>query len=133
LNNIYICNERIKFFLGKTCSLAEIEKKRLLALQRREQAQLKARNTSCKVNNVISEPTYKVDSIIKQKRSHNRFNPIEPKNFFNRMSTVTGKCYMINNDRFALETSTFVAAVIDTFKTIPSRMYGKYKLIHVRE
>jgi hypothetical protein len=40
---------------------------------------------------------------------------------------------MINNDRFALETSTFIPVVIDTFKTIPSRMYGKYKLIHLRE
>ncbi|KAH0952756.1 hypothetical protein HN011_010895 [Eciton burchellii] len=109
--------------IGKTCSLAEIEKKRLLALQRREQAQLKAQSTSCKANNVISPSTCKVDSVIKQNRTHNRFNPIEPKNFFNRMSTVTGKCYMINNDRFALETSTFIPVVIDTFKTIPSRMY----------
>jgi len=122
----------MKFFLGKTCSLAEIEKKRLLALQRREQAQLKTQSISCKANN-ISQSTCKVDSVIKQNRSHNRFNPIEPKNFFNRTSTVTGKCYMINNDRFALETSTFIPTVIDTFKTIPSRMYGKYRLIHLRE
>lgn len=31
---------------------------------------------------------------------------------------------MISNERFALETSSFVPAIIETFKTLPSRAYG---------
>jgi len=33
---------------------------------------------------------------------------------------------MISDDRFALEISSFVPAIIDTFKMIPSRIYGKF-------
>lgn len=64
---------------------------------------------------------------MRQNKSNNRYNPIEPKNFFSQ--TVTGKCYMISDDRFALETSSFVPMIIELFKTIPSRIYGDYKFI----
>lgn len=94
-------------FADKICSPKEIERKRLIALQRREQAKVKAQNTP----------------------KRNRFNPIESKKFYR--SSVTGKCYMISNDRFALETSSFVPEIIETFKTVPSRLYGNYKLINL--
>lgn len=70
-------------------------------------------------------------NVIKQYKQNVRFNPIEPRNFFSK-SSVTGKCYIISNDRFALETSIFVPAIIETFKTIPSRLYGNYNLINLK-
>lgn len=135
--------------LDKTCSPEEIEKKRLLALQKKKEAQLKAQNTfrnsslhdefkhnenrNIKDNTVVrSNPMHEQsrhsDSthIIRQDRPSNRFNPIESKNFFNKKTLVTGNCYMITDDRFAVELSTFVPEIIETFKTIPSRIYGMY-------
>jgi len=124
---------------GKMCSPEEIEKKRLLALQKRQskQAQLMKLNvpTSSSVSGSNGQlfqelkHTHVMDTnIMRQNKSNNRFNPIEPKKFFTQASTVTGKCYMISNNRFALETSAFVPEIIATFKTIPSRVYGNYKL-----
>lgn len=119
----------IFYFVDKICSPEEIEKKRLLALQKRQQAQLKAQSTP---NNSSTQQQSKLNdnkNIMRQNKSNNRFNPIEPRNFFNQTLSVTGKCYMISNDRFALETSSFVPEIIEIFKTVPSRIYGKYKLI----
>ncbi|XP_011330154.2 SWI/SNF-related matrix-associated actin-dependent regulator of chromatin subfamily A-like protein 1 [Ooceraea biroi] len=109
---------------GKVCSPAEIEQKRLLALQRRQQAQLKAQSTS-KTDSTPQQTVHKAtDNVIRLDKSNNRFNPIEPKNFFSRPFTrLTGKCYMISNNRFTVETSMFVPTIIDTFKTVPSNLY----------
>lgn len=108
------------------CSSEEIERKRLLALQRREQAQLKAQNNISRNSPIHQQMKHKHNtSIVRQNKASNRFNPIEPRKFFSSLSaTVTGKCYMISDDRFALETSLFVPKIIETFKTIPSRLYG---------
>lgn len=116
------------FFVDRVCSPEEIEKKRLLALQKRQQAQLKTQSTP---RNSSTQQQSKKDNenIMRQNKSNNRFNPIEPRNFFNQTLTVTGKCYMISNDRFALETSSFVPAIIEIFKAVPNRIYGNYKLI----
>ncbi|KAL0104812.1 hypothetical protein PUN28_016447 [Cardiocondyla obscurior] len=111
--------------MDKVCTPEEIEKKRLLALQRRQNAQLKTqimtKNSplpqSSKSNNNRSAMQHK------DNKSNNRFNPISPRNFFSKPSSVTGKCYMISDDRFALETSSFVPAIIEIFKSIPSRIY----------
>lgn len=112
------------------CSPAEIEQKRLLALQRRAQAQLKTQNTPTS-SQTPRQTTHKSDStnVLKQNKTNNRFNPIEPKNFFNPTIPVTGKCYMITNERFALETSSFVPAIIETFKTVPSKLYGRSQIV----
>ncbi|KAG5334389.1 SMAL1 protein, partial [Acromyrmex charruanus] len=124
-------------FVDKMCTPEEIEKKRLLALQRRQQSQLKAQSTpisnqthqQSKLNdNENIARQYKTNlndngNIIRQNKTNNRFNPMELKKFFNPMVSVTGKCYMINNDRFAIELSAFIPEIIDTFKTVPSRIY----------
>lgn len=121
------------------CSPEEIEKKRLLALQKRQfrQAQLQKLNNSTNGSGNQPLPTDQISeeskhknstNIMRQNKSNNRFNPIEPKKFFSQISSVTGKCYMISNNRFALETSAFVPEIIATFKTIPSRVYGDYEL-----
>ncbi|XP_014478988.1 PREDICTED: SWI/SNF-related matrix-associated actin-dependent regulator of chromatin subfamily A-like protein 1 [Dinoponera quadriceps] len=109
--------------MSKMCSLEEIEKKRLLALQRRNQSQLKAQNNvpNSPVHKKIS-PNYNTN-VVRHHKSNNRFNPIEPRNFFTSSKSVTGKCYMISDDRFALETSLYVPAIIETFKTVASKLY----------
>lgn len=95
----------------------------MLALQRRQQAQLKTQTTP--INSPIQQSRYNDSTnVMRPNKSNNRFNPIEAKNFFSRTSVLTGKCYMINKERFALEISSFVPAVIETFKTLPSRAYG---------
>ncbi|XP_012215897.1 SWI/SNF-related matrix-associated actin-dependent regulator of chromatin subfamily A-like protein 1 [Linepithema humile] len=118
--------------MDKVCSPEEIEKKRLLALQKRQFKQAQLKNLNIPTNSSASqsprqipqESKYKDSTnVMRQNKSNNRFNPIEPKKFFNLTSIVTGKCRMISNDRFALETSAFVPEIIATFKTVPSRAY----------
>lgn len=134
------------FLIDKVCTPEEIERKRLLALQRRQQAQLKAqimpKDSPTQLKAQITpkaSPAYQQSklnnsrNVARQNKSNNRFNPIEPRNFFSSTSIVTGKCYMISDDRFALETSSFVPAIIEIFKTIPNRIYGNYKLIDLKD
>nr|XP_023019905.1 SWI/SNF-related matrix-associated actin-dependent regulator of chromatin subfamily A-like protein 1 [Leptinotarsa decemlineata] len=46
------------------------------------------------------------------------------KNFYGKQQqTFTGKCVLINEDRFKVELSAFIQEAIDVFKTIPTRFY----------
>ncbi|XP_018400748.1 PREDICTED: SWI/SNF-related matrix-associated actin-dependent regulator of chromatin subfamily A-like protein 1 [Cyphomyrmex costatus] len=109
--------------IDKMCTPEQIEKKRLLALERRQQSQFKIQSTPTS-NQICQQPKLNDNENIAQRnKTNNRFNPIEPRKFFNQMLSVTGKCYMISDDRFALEISTFVPDIIATFKTVPSRIY----------
>lgn len=96
----------------------------MLAMQRRQQAQLKTQITP--TNSPIQRPKHDDTNVMRLNKLNNRFNPIETKNFFSRISFLTGKCYMISNERFAVEISSFAPEVIETFKTLPSRSYGNY-------
>ncbi|KMQ95423.1 swi snf-related matrix-associated actin-dependent regulator [Lasius niger] len=107
--------------IDKICSPEEIEKKRVLAMQRRQQAQLKTQTTL--TNSPIQRPKHDDTNVMRSNKLNNRFNPIETRNFFSRISFLTGKCYMISNERFAVEISSFAPEVIETFKTLPSRSY----------
>lgn len=120
------------YFIGNICSPEEIEKKRLLALQRREQAQLKTQNNTSRSSPIHQQQIkYKHNSNVVKQYKSNRYNPIEPRNFY-KSPSVTGKCYMISCDRFAFETSSFVPAIIEIFKTVPSRLYGNCELINLK-
>ncbi|XP_077274708.1 SWI/SNF-related matrix-associated actin-dependent regulator of chromatin subfamily A-like protein 1 [Temnothorax americanus] len=109
--------------MDKVCTPEEIEKKRLLALQKRQEAQLKAqrspKDSPARQQTHLSDGT----NVARLNKSNVRFNPIEPRNFFSQASNVTGKCYMISQDRFALELSAFVPEIVEIFKTVPSRAY----------
>ncbi|XP_071562145.1 SWI/SNF-related matrix-associated actin-dependent regulator of chromatin subfamily A-like protein 1 [Temnothorax nylanderi] len=108
--------------MDKVCTPEEIEKKRLLALQRRLEAQLKAqispKDSPARQQSHLSDSTN-----VRLNKSNVRFNPIEPRNLFSQALNVTGKCYMISEERFALELSAFVPEIVDIFKTVPSRVY----------
>lgn len=125
----------------------EIEQKRLLALQRKKEAQIKTHlsSNSAKLQNNISSANIinnekklsnvtkplghgnfgrnSIKSNTKFKNQKERFNPIESKAFFGQKSRITGKCYMINDERFVVESSYFLP-LIETFKKIPSKLYG---------
>ncbi|KAF3426474.1 hypothetical protein E2986_04604 [Frieseomelitta varia] len=138
-------------------SKEEIEKKRLLALQRRKQAQLRnipfnpnantKNNVSFTSSNVITNKNISntsknfgqdslryVDNKAKFRnnsfknnekfnKKDGRFSPMSTKKFFGEKSCITGKCYMITDERFTLETSSYFPSFIETIKTIPSRLY----------
>lgn len=136
-------------------SLEEIERKRILALQRKQQGQEKnsafsPRNVSLPSNSRHILNDNKSTNVVKSfergaskyggfgsKLGHNsfksngkfnkqkdRFNPMSTQKFFGQNSRVTGKCYMITDERFKLETSSYLPALIQSIKSIPSRSYG---------
>ncbi|XP_017752379.1 PREDICTED: SWI/SNF-related matrix-associated actin-dependent regulator of chromatin subfamily A-like protein 1 [Eufriesea mexicana] len=138
-------------------SQEEIEKKRLLALQRKKQAQLKnasinspsTKSNMPSFNNNTVANKNKLDNgtgssghgsskyvDLKAKFGNNsiknhakfdrkkeRINPISTSNFFAQKSRITGNCYMITDDRFVLETSSYFPPLVTVLKTIPSRSY----------
>ncbi|XP_076287420.1 SWI/SNF-related matrix-associated actin-dependent regulator of chromatin subfamily A-like protein 1 [Lasioglossum baleicum] len=136
-------------------SREEIERKRLLALQRKQQAQGKnnAPSTVKTQNNVPSTSTINNEnksfgtskpfqnggdraasfkakfgnnsfkSNTKFNQRNERFSPIGTKSFFGQKVCVTGKCCMVSDDRFMLETSSYLPAIIEVCKTVPSRSY----------
>nr|XP_012147228.1 PREDICTED: SWI/SNF-related matrix-associated actin-dependent regulator of chromatin subfamily A-like protein 1 isoform X2 [Megachile rotundata] len=140
----------------------QIEQKRLLALQRKKQAQVKSnpfsssttRNSIPSTNSNVSFNKNKETNANKsfgnygaKSYGHNadsksnfgnnsarntpkfnnkqkkRFSPISTRNFFGQKSCITGKCYMITHERFALETSAYFPPLIEALKLIPSRSY----------
>ncbi|KZC09702.1 PREDICTED: SWI/SNF-related matrix-associated actin-dependent regulator of chromatin subfamily A-like protein 1 [Dufourea novaeangliae] len=134
-------------------SSEEIERKRLLALQRKQQAQIKSNSPNIiktgitipsiignenKSSNTAKSPWHNRNrfgefaaksgnnsfkSNRKFAKQKERFNPIETKSFFGQKTCMTGKCYMISDDRFVLETSSYIPPLIEVLKTISSRVY----------
>ncbi|KAI4496168.1 hypothetical protein M0802_008035 [Mischocyttarus mexicanus] len=129
-------------------SQEEISNKHLEALKRKQQYQLK-RVSECSVgfspapkrpytpnNTTDTVVTLKSNnSLVKpkhvEKKAINKYTPKEPvippkmpNNFFgNNSTTTTAKCYMISNEKFAVELSSYLSSVIDIFKTMDSRSY----------
>ncbi|XP_012285724.1 SWI/SNF-related matrix-associated actin-dependent regulator of chromatin subfamily A-like protein 1 [Orussus abietinus] len=138
----------------KKYSLHEIEQKRLLALQRKEETVKKLHatevvkpsngnakdNIQTKIKGAQSplaqhsmgrsshqKQTFRQNrnnsNILRSPLKSNRFNPIEPRIFFGQQKAVTGKCYMISEVTFAIETDSFHQPLIDIYKSIPSKSY----------
>ncbi|KAF7400984.1 hypothetical protein HZH66_006168 [Vespula vulgaris] len=127
----------------------EIEKKRLEALQRKQQIQSKVkspfdpgkvqRNQNKPITSfsqstssfqrpitdpiLRSEPNNSRIGPMRTYKTNNRYTPMTPQKFFGINSVITGKCYMITNERFAIETSSYLSSVIEVFKTVDSRIY----------
>ncbi|XP_071856734.1 SWI/SNF-related matrix-associated actin-dependent regulator of chromatin subfamily A-like protein 1 isoform X1 [Bombus fervidus] len=139
-------------------SQEEIEKKRLLALQRKKESQLKnnsfipntnTRNSITSTNSSIITNENKLNNSpkvfghssskyvdYKAKSENNclkhngklnkqneRFNPMSTKNFFGQKSCITAKCYMLTDERFVLETSSYFPPLVETIKKVSSRSY----------
>ncbi|XP_076232047.1 SWI/SNF-related matrix-associated actin-dependent regulator of chromatin subfamily A-like protein 1 [Calliopsis andreniformis] len=125
----------------------QIEEKRQLALQRK-QAQINksapnfARpgssipSTSCSILSDQNK-SFNANNSLKHRRKQNqefkrnyssnkpkqRFNPIDSQNFFGQKSRIIAKCYMISDNRFVLETSSYFPPLIESLKTITSKSY----------
>ncbi|KAG7196652.1 hypothetical protein KM043_015990 [Ampulex compressa] len=124
----------------------EIEQKRLLALQKRKEAQLKTHNVPTvsktkndneyhsTINNKSFTPSKTNSATLKRKNDEkystrnvrankDNVNPISTKDFFGQKSHITGKCYMITDNRFIMELSKSFYPLTETFKSISTRLY----------
>lgn len=125
-----------------SCTKEEIERKRLAALQKRK-------SKSCQ-NAAQFSPPHKFNSPTPGYSSApcnqpSRAGPVrslinngtktfhpysKPEvNFDNNVpvnKVVSGTVYLISEDRFEVNPSEFCTPLINIFKTIPSRNYGKY-------
>lgn len=139
-------------------SQEEIEKKRLLALQRKKESQLKnnsfipntnTRNSITSANSSIitnENKSYNSPKVFghgsskyvdykaksenncfkhngKLNKQNERFNPMSTKNFFGQKSCITAKCYMLTDERFVLETSSYLPPLVEAIKKVTSRLY----------
>lgn len=146
-------------------SQEEIEKKRLLALQRKKESQLKnnsfipntnTRNSITSANSSIitnENKSYNSPKVFghgsskyvdykaksenncfkhngKLNKQNERFNPMSTKNFFGQKSCITAKCYMLTDERFVLETSSYLPPLVEAIKKVTSRLYGNIRVIY---
>ncbi|XP_050347742.1 SWI/SNF-related matrix-associated actin-dependent regulator of chromatin subfamily A-like protein 1 [Nymphalis io] len=119
------------------CSKEEIERKRLAALQKRQE---KLNNQQCLQNNynkqspsnTFSPINSSAGSVKPRAGSHIGFHPYgKPDNTKGLAENacipitkvVTGTVYLISEDRFEVNPSEFSAPLINIFKTIPSKSY----------
>lgn len=119
------------------CTPEEIAEKRRVALERlkaKKEAMAKAKelssNTTGKAStaSVVSTtiPTYSYQNA--RNVSHPYANKMSPKNAVNNkqeFKVISCSCYMISESRFEVNPSGFSNKLIDVFRTIPSKGYGK--------
>ncbi|CAH0694761.1 unnamed protein product [Spodoptera exigua] len=122
-----------------SCSKEEIERKRLAALQKRQNL-LANRNTPVKTNPVQggSPLPSSSNSVFKSfasslNRSHPYAKPKGPEGVQENKvpigKVVTGTVYLISEDRFEVNPSEFCTPLINIFKSLPSKSYdSKSKL-----
>lgn len=113
------------------CSKEEIERKRLAALHK-----IKSKLSQSQHNyyNVPSSSQQRVPSPIKNVSSNHSFHPyLRNERTSNKQSespvpvikVVSGTVYLVSEDRFEINPSEFCTPLINIFKTIPSKSYGK--------
>lgn len=120
------------------CTKEEIEKKRLAALQKRQSKLMYQNNALCSPLKLNSEASGGPSVSFNQ-----QFTPSRVKNFNyarktfhpyarpeNNTSTpvskvVSGSVYLISDSRFEVNPSEFCTPLINIFKAIPSKNYGK--------
>lgn len=123
------------------CTKEEIEKKRLAALQKRQSKLMYQNNTAhyspVKLNSeasggpsVLYYQQYTPDRV--KNYNYNASKTLHPyARPENNMSppvskVVSGSIYLISDNRFEVNPSEFCTPLINIFKTIPSRNYGKW-------
>ncbi|XP_047032444.1 SWI/SNF-related matrix-associated actin-dependent regulator of chromatin subfamily A-like protein 1 [Helicoverpa zea] len=127
-----------------SCSKEEIERKRLAALQKRQQVLSHSSNTN---QNTPSKPwpgqisspqpcssngAFKSSMTSNSNRSHPYSKPKTGRSEENNVpvgKVVSGTVYLISEDRFEVNPSEFCAPLINIFKSLPSKSYdAKSKL-----
>lgn len=120
-------------------SKEQIEKKRLSALALKQKKNRNSENAPARVpvQNVQNKNNFKGPSanscpnksgVFRQKPTQNRFDPLNTNKFYGNSKTdvVTGNCVMFQKNRFAVELAKYSSALVEVFKTIPSKAYGKF-------
>lgn len=122
-----------------SCSKEEIERKRLAALQKRQNKVSVISNQSGSPGNSSLNPGSPISSnnlrsspnIVNGHRTY--FHPYKrsetsnPENI-SISKVVSGTLYLISEDRFEVNPSEFCPPLISIFKSIASRNYGKFML-----
>lgn len=123
------------------CSKEEIEKKRLAALQKRQnklfgQCLTPSRTTAELPRSPYGSPKSSIGPIKNSvKNGHQSVHPYaKPGSSVSAPSdsnypvgkVISGTIYLISEDRFEVNPSEFCTPLINIFKTLPSRSYGRY-------
>lgn len=128
-----------------SCSKQEIEQKRLAAIQKRQN---NIEKSKLNVNDVLSSPeTCKIRQsgtsgagplrADVNTNSHKTFHPYTKPECSSKSDpiilskVVSGTVYLISEERFEVNPSEFCTPLINIFKTIPSRAYGKTIMISI--
>lgn len=128
-----------------SCSKEEIERKRLAALQKRQNLlsnSNSAQYTPPKSNPQIGSPQpsssnggYRTFSN-NPNRSHPYNKPLASRSSIENHvpvdKVVSGTVYLISEDRFEVNPSEFCAPLINIFKSLPSKNFGKLLFIYLK-
>lgn len=115
-----------------SCSKEEIERKRLAAIRKRQEKILSQSNL---INDSIANTFLPLKSSVGIVKSSPGFQPYAKPDSSKRSngnssipitSVVTGTTYLISEDRFEVNPSEFCTPLINIFKTIHSKSYGKF-------
>lgn len=112
-----------------SCSKEEIERKRLAAIQKR---QLKLSSPSSPLGNVSisnttqNSPSFTSQNITGRKLYHPYKKPeINETENIPVTKVISGTIYLISEGRFEVNPSEFCVPLINIFKSLPSKCYGK--------
>ena len=125
-----------------SCTKEEIERKRLVALQKRQsklsslnnvenspiklmklgqgQPNFQQRTTNVPMKNINHNTSQTFHPYDKPETSNHSFNNVM------LSKVVSGTVYLISDDRFEVNPSEFCGPLINVFKTIPSKNYGEF-------
>jgi hypothetical protein len=112
---IYLFKEN----MSTTCTPAEIAEKKRIALERLKARQMQNTTTSCKRPLGISAPA----------KDQNLQDSKKPKLAAVFTKTIACTCALVDESRFLVTASGYHNKMIDIFKSIPSKRYGKLWVI----
>lgn len=118
------------------CTPEQIEQKRKLAQQKLAQ---KYQNNQSPIKTCAPTANQTTPNLLKAATANSKspkqftFKPYEKPNakpstaqqFYGNTKTITGSCYLISDERFAVDLAGYSAQAIAIFKTIPTRFYSK--------
>lgn len=117
------------------CTPEQIEQKRKLAQQKLAQ-KYQSRSpikTFTSTANPTTPITFKASTSNTKSPKQFTFRPYEKpsakpsttQQFYGNTKTITGTCYLVSEERFAVDLSGYSAQAITVFKTIPTRFYSE--------
>lgn len=109
-----------------SCTKEEIERKRLAALQRRQNNNKNSPLKPAPLQSTFS-PSHSTKT--SSNRSYHPYAKPAATSIESSVppgKVVSGTIYLISEDRFEVNPSEFCAPLINVFKSLPSKNYGEY-------